>query len=53
MDIEPQRHYPYEFIQGDMLTFPLDGWDAIHASPPCQRHAYVTGAATRTITATY
>lgn len=38
-DIEPQPHYPFEFVQRDALI--LDGpwyygFDAIHASPPCQ-----------------
>lgn len=39
VDIKPQKHYPFEFHQGDALTFPTDGFDAIHASPPCQAHS--------------
>jgi site-specific DNA-cytosine methylase len=42
VDIEPQPHYPYEFHQADALTWPLDGYDAVHASPCCQHHANVT-----------
>lgn len=36
VDLNFQPNYPYEFHQADALTFPLDGFDAIHASPPCQ-----------------
>lgn len=43
VDIEPQPHYPFEFHQGDAMTFPLDGFDAIHASPPCYDHTPVSG----------
>lgn len=39
VDTMPQKHYPFRFIQADAMTFPLDGYDFIHASPPCQDHS--------------
>lgn len=37
VDIKNQPRYAGdEFIQADAMTFPLEGYDAIHASPPCQ-----------------
>lgn len=36
VDLKPQPHYPFEFHQADAQTYPLEGFAAIHASPPCQ-----------------
>jgi len=40
VDFKPQPRYcGDEFVQADAMTFALDGFDAIHASPPCQRYS--------------
>lgn len=44
VDIEQQMNYPFEFYKADALEFPLTGFDAIHASPPCQRWSIATCA---------
>lgn len=36
VDIVRQREYPFAFVLDDADTFPLDGFDVIHASPPCK-----------------
>lgn len=37
VDFKMHRRYPFPFYEWDAMTFPLEGFDAIHASPPCQR----------------
>lgn len=38
VDIAPMPRNPHTFLQADAMTFPLDGYDVIHASPPCQAY---------------
>lgn len=42
VDIIRQPEYPYPFLLADALTFPLDGYDVVTASPPCK--PFTTGA---------
>ncbi len=45
VDIVPQPRYPYQCIQADALEYLREHWhefDAIHASPPCQRFSLST-----------
>lgn len=40
VDIYHQPNYPFEFYRTDAMTFPLDDFNFIHASPPCQKFSF-------------
>jgi DNA (cytosine-5)-methyltransferase 1 len=42
VDMAPQPNYPHPFHLADATTFPLDDFDAVHASPPCQHDSHMT-----------
>ena len=43
VDINPQKNYPFRFVQTDALNIHFIGdYDVIHASPPCQNYCWCT-----------
>ncbi len=39
VDINPHPNYPFKFYEADAMEFSLEGFDVIHASPPCQGYS--------------
>ena len=43
VDINLQPNYPFTFYQADAMTFPLEGFNFVHASVPCPYWSRATG----------
>lgn len=45
VDLNKQKRYPFEFVQADAIEYGYEHggeFDAIHASPPCQKYSSIT-----------
>ncbi|KKN08813.1 hypothetical protein LCGC14_1052820 [marine sediment metagenome] len=42
VDIVEQPEYPFTFVLGDALAADVEGFDFVHASPPCQAFSTIT-----------
>ncbi len=41
-DNKPQPNYPFEFVMADWTDAPVEEFDGVWASPPCQRYSTAT-----------
>lgn len=47
VDINPQKNYPFKFIQADIFDIDLSEFNFIHMSPPCQAYSVLSGLTTQ------
>jgi hypothetical protein len=47
VDLRRDHSYPFHCYRADALTFEIEGFDAVHASPPCAPYSYIARGRSR------